>query len=121
MGRLGLFLVTLALGVSVAVGVARADPSSPKTLTYHLTSCTGGGAPTSFDAVKEPSNAASLHLTSGTGTFVIQEAFDVTTGTLQFTTPGLTHNNVATTTCTLLHHPVTGDKLIVTGVLTPAG
>ena len=114
--------MVLAIGVSAAVGVARADPSSPKTLVYHFTSCTGpAGTPSSFDAVKSPSNGASLHLTNGTGTFVIEEAFDVTTNTLQFTTPGFDHNNVATTTCTLLSHPVTGDHLTVTGVITPAG
>lgn len=102
-------------------GVARAAPSTPATLTYHFTECSGpAGTPTTFDAVKQPSEAAGLQLTNGSGTFVLVEAIDPVTGNTLFTTPGFKKNKLPTITCNLIH-PVTGADVIVTGFIAPVG
>jgi hypothetical protein len=125
MKRLRLCAVALAslsaIGACTVTGVARADPSTSTTLTYHFTGCSGpAGTPTIFDAVKQPSEAAAVHLTSGSGTFIFIEAVDVATGTVLFTTPGFTHNNLPTITCSLIH-PVTHELVRVTGFIAPVG
>jgi hypothetical protein len=125
MRRLRLCAVALAflsvIGAGTVAGVARADPSTPTTLTYYLTDCTGpAGTPTTIDAVKQPGEAAAIHLTSGSGTFIFIEAVDVATGTVSFTTPGFTHNDLPTITCSLIH-PVTGKLVLVTGFIAPVG
>lgn len=118
-------LVVLACGSVFAAatigGVARAAPSTPATLTYHFTECTGpAGTPTTFDAVKQPSEAAGLQLTNGSGTFVLVEAIDPATGTILFTTPGFKKNKLPTITCNLIH-PVTGADVVITGFIAPVG
>jgi hypothetical protein len=53
------------------VATASADPSTPRTLTYHLTDCVGpAGTPSTMDGVKQPGQAAAIHLTNGLGDFV---------------------------------------------------
>lgn len=100
---------------------AAAHPSTPTTLTYHFTDCSGSvGAPTTFDAVKQPGGAAALHLVDGSGVFVAMQAIDVETGTILFTTPGFEQNNVPTVTCQLIH-PVTLTLQSVTGIIVPIG
>jgi hypothetical protein len=107
-----------AAGFLSATG-ASAAPSTPRTLTYHLTGCSGAsGTPTSLDGVKQPSEAAALQLTDGSGTFVFMKAVDAETGAVLFATPGFEHNNLPTVTCDLIH-PVTGDESIVTGLIAP--
>jgi hypothetical protein len=114
-------LACLAIGAGTVGGVARADPSTSTTLTYHFTDCSGpAGTPTTFDAVKQPSESAALQLTSGSGTFVLIEAVDVATGATLFTTPGFVYNNLATITCSLIH-PVTGQHVLITGFIAPVG
>ena len=119
------FLTALACGTVFAAGMtgglAGAAPSTPATLTYHFTDCTGpAGTPTTFDAVKQPSEAAGLQLTSGGGTYVLMEAIDPATGTVFFTTPGFKKNNLPTITCDL-NHPVTGADAVITGIIAPVG
>jgi hypothetical protein len=114
-------LASLAIGAGAVGGVARADPSTSTTLTYHFTDCSGpAGTPTTFDAVKQPSESAALQLTSGSGTFVLIEAVDVATGATLFTTPGFNYNNLPTITCSLIH-PVTGKHVLITGLIAPVG
>jgi hypothetical protein len=98
---------------------ASAAPATSRTLTYHLTDCVGApGTPTSLDGVKQPSEAAALHLTDGSGNFVFMKAVDAATGAVLFATPGFDHNGLPTVTCDLIH-PVTGAESIVTGLISP--
>jgi hypothetical protein len=109
---LGAMLLALA-------GPVAADPSTPDTLTFHFTDCTGpAGTPGVFDAVKQPGNAAALHIVDGRGTFVAVEATDVETGTVLFSVPGFAHNGLPTVACRLVH-PVSGDLEAVVGLLAP--
>jgi hypothetical protein len=97
-------------------GVASANSTS-SALTYHFTDCSGQtGAPTTFDAVKQPGGAAALHLVQSRAIFVAVEAIDVASGEVVFTTPGFEHNAVPTVTCRLIH-PVALTLQQVTGTL----
>ncbi|HEY6013320.1 MAG TPA: hypothetical protein VIU37_04915, partial [Candidatus Limnocylindrales bacterium] len=96
-----------------------AHPATPATLTFHFTACTGpSGTPAAFDAVKQPSSAAALHLVDGSGIFVAVSAVDVASGATLFATPGFQHNAVATVACRLIH-PVSGTLQAVVGMLAP--
>ena len=109
----------LACGVITALslaGAAAAAPSGPKTLTYHFTNCDGPRA--EYVGVKQ-AEAAAVHLSDGSGNFVFMEAVDVTTGAVLFSTPGFVHNGLTTAVCDFTH-PVTDERLRVTGLLTPA-
>ena len=51
-------------------------PSTPRTLTYELENCRGpDGTPASLTGVKQPGEAAALHLTNGGGNYIFMEAF----------------------------------------------
>ncbi|MGE5155916.1 MAG: hypothetical protein ACM3JP_00275 [Betaproteobacteria bacterium] len=113
----------LLAGMLMVLGAssAAAHPSTPSTLTYHLTDCSGpAGTPAQFDAVKQPGGAAALHLVDGSGMFIATQAVDVATGTVLFSTPGFGHNDLPTVTC-LAIHPVTQTLQSVTGLLIPIG
>jgi hypothetical protein len=102
-------------------GTALADPSTPATLNYHFTECSGpAGTPPTFDAVKQPGGAAALHLVDGRGIFVAVRATDVATGTILFSTPGFEHNGLPTVSCRLFH-PVSQTWQAVVGMLAPVG
>ena len=97
---------------------AWAAPSTPETLRYELTGCSGpAGTPTSLVGLKQPSEAAALHLTTG-GHFIFMEAVDATTGQVLFSTPGFGNNSLSLVTCDLTH-PTTQEKSIVRGLITP--
>ena len=96
---------------------ASAAPSTPATLVYEFTGCTGSRTGT-FTAVKQPSGAAGLQPTDGSATFVFMESIDVQSGVVEFTTPGFKHNGLPTVTCDLIH-PTTQQELLVTGLLAP--
>ena len=105
--------------LSATAAVASADPSTPATVTFHFTECSGPPAtPPSFDAVKQPGSAAALHLVDGRGIFVAVQATDLDSGVILFSTPGFEHNGRPTVACLLLH-PVTHDRQAVVGMLTP--
>jgi len=109
----------LAAMLAATAPVAAAHPSTPATLTYHFTDCSGPvGTPEWFDAVKQPGGAAALHLVDGRGIFVAVQAIDVQTGAVLFTTPGFEHNQLPTVAC-LLTHPVTHAKQSVIGLIAP--
>jgi len=115
-----------AIAGSVLGGVANADPSNRKTLTYFFHDC---GSVQDFYAVKQPSQAAALHLLDGRGTFVAVKAVvlgDQTVGgtfyadgTVLFATPGFSgKNKLATITCTNLS-ATSGILARVTGYIAP--
>jgi hypothetical protein len=115
-----LAVLALAAGAAQCPAAASADPSTPSTLTYEFTNCTGpAGTPTQFDAVKQPGEAAALHLTDGGGVFVAMRAVDVETGAVLFATPGFDVNGLATVTCSVVN-PRDGRTQLVTGLITPA-
>jgi hypothetical protein len=114
-------LLALVAGAVVFTAAASADPSTPTTLTYEFTDCTGpGGTPTQFDAVKQPGEGAALHLTDGRGVFIAVEAVDAETGTVLFTTPGFEENDLTTVTCSVVN-PRNGREQLVTGLIVPVG
>ena len=107
-------------------GVATAEPNNDKTLTYSFTDCTSGS---DFEAVKQPSEAAALHLVDGSGNVVAMKAVvegDQTVngtfyadGTVLFATPGFSGpNDLSTITCTSTS-PVSGITSRVTGYIAP--
>ena len=107
------------LGASVGVAMVRGTPSNDATLTYVFTDCVGpAGMPASFVAVKQPGGAAALHMSDGSGTFVVTGAVDLATGATLFATPGFDHNGLPTITCTSIN-PVTTDVARVTGFIAP--
>jgi hypothetical protein len=111
--------IGILAGMLAVSGTVTAHPSTPTTLTYHFTDCSGpAGTPTTFDAVKQPGGAAALHLVDGSGIFVAVQAIDAKSGTILFTTPGFLHNNLPTISCELIH-PVTLTLQSVTGVVAP--
>ena len=115
-------VVVIALGAAGALPAtgAWAAPATPRTLTYLFTGCTGpAGTPVTFQAVKQPGGAASLHLTDG-GNFVVVAATDVATGDLLFATPGFEHNDLPTVTCSVIN-PRNGREQLVTGLIVPVG
>jgi hypothetical protein len=117
---------------SVLGGVANADPSNGNTLTYDFTECvasTGGPVP-DFQAVKQLSQAAALHLLDGSGNFVAMKAVvlgDQTVngtfyadGSVLFETPGFSGTNgLPTITCTNTS-PLSGILERVTGYIAPS-
>ena len=119
------FVCALVVAASALVGVANADPSNGKTLTYFFQDC---GAVQNFYAVKQPSQAAGLHLVNGSGTFVAIKAVVLgnqtvggtfyADGTVLFATPGFSTNNLPTITCTNLS-PTSGILARVTGYIAP--
>jgi hypothetical protein len=120
------FACVSAIAGSVVGGVANADPSNRKTLTYFFHDC---GSRPDFYAVKQPSQAAALHLLDGSGTFVAVKAVvlgDQTVGgtfyadgTVLFATPGFSgKNKLATITCTNLS-ATSGILARVTGYIAP--
>ena len=114
-----LAVLALAAGAALCPAVASADPSTPSTLTYEFTVCTGpAGTPTEFDAVKQPGEAAALQLTDGGGVFIAVEAVDIETGALLFTTPGFEENGLTTVTCSVVN-PRNGREQLVTGLIVP--
>jgi hypothetical protein len=118
-----LAVVACVAGLAVVLPVAGAwaAPSTPSTLTYEFTGCTGpAGTPSEFDAVKQPGEGAALHLTDGSRIFVVVEATDVATGDLLFTTPGFQHNDLATVTCSVIN-PRNESEQLVTGLIAPVG
>lgn len=119
------FIAVLASVAGVAgvlpAAEAWASPSTPSTLTYEFTDCIGPpGTPTEFDAVKQPGEAAALHLTDGSGNFIAMAATDVETGDVLFTTPGFQKNDLPTVTCSVIN-PRNGREQLVTGLIVPVG
>jgi hypothetical protein len=121
-GRIASVLASAGLLATLLVGptaAAEASSSVPTPLLFQFVDCTGpAGTPNAFDAVKEPSNAAALHLVGRPGIFVAVKATDVETGTILFSTPGFTHNQLPTVSC-LLFHPVTQRWLSIVGMIAP--
>jgi hypothetical protein len=114
-------LLALVAGAALPAAAASADPSTPSTLTYEFTACTGPvGTPTQFDAIKQPGGAAALHLTDGSGVFITVQAVDVETGRVLFMTPGFKQNDLPTVTCSLAN-PTNGREQLVTGFVVPLG
>jgi hypothetical protein len=125
MARFRQFSAVVASLVGVAGALpatgAWAAPSTPSTLTYEFTGCSGPpGTPVAFDAVKQPGEGAALHLTDGSGNFVAMAATDVATGDLLFATPGFQHNGLPTVTCSVIN-PRNGRLQLVTGLVVPVG
>jgi hypothetical protein len=125
------FACLSALAGSVLGGVAKADPSNSGTVTYDFTQCvaSSGGSVPDFQAVKEFSQAAALHLLNGSGNFIAMKAVvlgDQTVngtfyvnGTVLFSTPGFSGpNGLPTITCTNTS-PVSGINARVTGYIAP--
>jgi hypothetical protein len=114
-------LLALVAGAALSAAAASADPSTPSTLTYEFTDCTGpAGTPTQFDAVKQPGEAAALHLTDGSGVFIAVQAVDIETRAVLFTTPGFQENDLTTVTCSVVN-PRNGREQLVTGLIVPVG
>jgi len=111
----------LLLAASVGVGTVLAQPSTSATLTFAFTDCVGpAGTPSSFEAVKQPGNAAAMHLTDGSGNFIVTGAVDMATGVTLFDTPGMARNGLPLISCDSVH-PVTNRAARVSGFLTPVG
>jgi hypothetical protein len=111
-----------AIAGSVLGGDAKADPSNDSTLTYEFTQCksdaTDADVP-DFKGVKQPSEAAAVHLLDGSGTFLFMRAEDLE-GNLLFETPGfLGTNGLPTITC-LNTSPLSGTTALVTGYIAPS-
>jgi len=104
-------------------GAAYADPDNDGSVTITLFDCSGpAGTPSSFDVAKIPTQGAALHLVNGTGNFVVKSAFDVTTGSLRFATPGMERNDHELITCSFIApaaSPVAGHTIRVSGQMTP--
>jgi hypothetical protein len=124
--RSAMTLVCLSALVAGSGGTASAEPRNDRTLTYHFTACTSGP---NFDAVKQPSEAAALHLADDTGNFVAMKAVVLgnqtvngtfyADGTILFETPGFSGpNGLPTITCTNTS-PVSGITARVTGYIAP--
>jgi hypothetical protein len=123
------FACLSAIAGTILGGVANADPSNDGTVTYDFTQCVAstGGSVADFQAVKQLSEAAALHLLDGSGNFVAMEAVvlgDQTVngtfyadGTVLFATPGfLGTNGLPTITCTNTS-PTSGITARVTGYI----
>ncbi len=115
-------LLASVLTSALFVGVASAAPNNDATLLYSFTNC---DAHADFQAVKQPSGAASVHLLDGSGNFlfmkvvVLGDQGDLLDGTLLFDTPGITSGaaNVETVTCDVLS-PLDGVLVRATGFIT---
>jgi hypothetical protein len=114
----------IAVSTMATAGAAHADPVNDRSVTITLSDCVGpAGTPSSFDIAKIPNPGAALHLVNGTGTFVLMNATDETTGLLVFTTPGFEHNDLALVTCSFVAPitvPLAGHTIVVSGQMTPA-
>jgi hypothetical protein len=116
------FLLASVLSSAVFVGVVNAAPNTDTTIVYSFTNC---DAHADFQAVKQPSGAASVHLLDGSGNFIFMKAVvlgdqgDLLDGTVLFDTPGITSGkaNVETVICDLVS-PSDGLLVRTTGVLT---
>lgn len=121
-----------AIAGSVLGGSAQADPSNTGTVTYGFTACvaSSGGAVADFQAVKQFSQAAALHLLDGSGNFVAMKAvvegnqtvngIVYENGQVLFATAGFSgRNGLPTITCTNTS-PVSGIKARVTGYIAPS-
>jgi hypothetical protein len=119
-------LACLGALASALAGIASAAPDNGHTLTYRFTACTSGP---DFDAVKQPSQGAALHLVDGSGNFVAMKSVvldDQTVdgtfyadGTVLFETPGFSGpNGLPTITCTNTS-PISGITARVTGYIAP--
>jgi hypothetical protein len=107
-------------------GVADAAPDNANTVTYTFTSCTSGS---DFQAVKQLSQAAALHLVDGSGIIVAMKAVvfgDQTVngtfyadGTVLFETPGFSGTNGLPTITCLNTSPTSGITAWVTGYIAP--
>src|SRR5262245_30994983 len=121
--RSSLVLALIAVSTMAAAGAAHADPANDGSVTITLFDCTGpAGTPSSFDTAKIPTQGAALHVVNGTGNFVVKSAFDVTTGSLRFTTPGMDRNDHTLVTCSFIApptSPVAGHTIRVEGQMTP--
>ena len=123
-------LVLLGVAASVVAaafgGVANAAPDNGNTLTYSFTECSSGS---DFEAVKQESEAAALHLADGSGKFVAMTAIvagDQTVdgtfyedGTTLFETAGFTGRNKLPTITCLNTSPLSGITAWVTGYVAP--
>ena len=101
------------------------------TLTYEFTRCedSDGAAVPDFQAVKQLSEAAALHLLDGSGNFVLMKAevegdqtvngIDYEDGQILFATPGFDTNGLPTITCTNTS-PLSGITAKVTGYIAPS-
>jgi hypothetical protein len=110
-----------AIAGSVLGGVAKADPSNDRTLTYEFTGCrdSNGAAVPNFQAVKQPGQAAAVHLLDGRGNFLFMRAEDLD-GNLLFEVPGFTgRNGLPTITC-INTSPLSGTTARVTGYIAPS-
>lgn len=114
------FAAWLAIGaMAIAPGIALAAPDNARTVTYSFHDCTGfAGAPAAFEAVKQPSGSAALHVVGSNDVFVIVAAEDAETGDVLFATPGFAHNGLPTLTCASTH-PATGAAALITGRFAP--
>lgn len=116
--------VAVAVAVAGVCGAlapgAWTAPSTPRTLTYVLENCTGpAGTPTTLTGVKQPSEAAALHLRNGGGNYIFMEAFPTADPDHPFfRTPGFDRNNLALVTCNLTQPPQ-DVPTTVRGLITP--
>jgi hypothetical protein len=116
--------VAVAVAVAGVCGAlapgAWTAPSTPRTLIYELTGCElPDGTPIgSLTGVKQPSEAAALHLRSGDRFIFMWAAPEATPNDPLFETRGFDHNDIALVQCHLVQ-PVTGERLIVRGLITP--
>jgi hypothetical protein len=117
-------VVVSALAAMTVAGVANAAPDNDATLVYSFTNC---DAHADFQAVKQPSGAASVHLLDGSGNFIFMRAVvlgdqgDLLDGTVLFDTRGITSGkaDVETVSCDL-RSPLDGVLVRTTGLLTRA-
>jgi hypothetical protein len=117
-------LLAAALTSALFGGVASAAPDNDATLVYSFTNCDGHA---DFQAVKQPSGAASVHLVDGSGNFLFMRAVvlgdqgDLLDGTVLFDTRGITSGaaNVETVTCDVVS-PLDGVLVRTTGFITRA-
>jgi hypothetical protein len=125
LGHLGArSLLASALTSALFAGVASAAPHNDATLLYSFTNCDSHA---DFQAVKQPSGAASVHLVDGSGNFLFMSAVvlgdqgDLLDGTVLFDTRGITSGaaNVETISCDVVS-PLDGVLVRTTGVLTRA-
>jgi hypothetical protein len=115
-------LIASVLSSALFAGVAAAAPDNDATLVYSFTNC---DAHADFQAVKQPSGAASVHLLDGSGNFLFMKAVvlgdqgDLLDGTVLFDTPGITSRaaRLGLVTCDVVS-PLDGVLVRTTGFLT---
>ena len=117
-------VLAAVLAGTVFAGAAQAAPANDATLVYSFTDCVGHR---DFQAVKQPSGAASVHLLDGSGVFLFMRAVvlgdqgDLLDGTVLFNTRGITSGaaNVETITCEQVS-PTSGIRALITGFMAPS-